>query len=222
MFESPERVLVVAAHPDDEVLLCGGSIAKLSERGSSVNILFLSTGAVSRTGDFSEVNILQNYAIEASKILGSSILSFDSFPDNEMDSLPRLDIIKKVESFINHVRPQVIFTHYPGCANIDHRRTCEAVMIATRPWKERINVFGGSVLSSTAVLYPSEWSPQFFVHLSKSHVKKKLKALSMYISETGPMPHPRSKAAVLSDAILTGSRCYSKYAESFMVLREHW
>lgn len=133
-----EKILVVAAHPDDELLGLGGTIRRLANAGKEIHAVILAEGITSRAvvrdeADFNELKALREDAQKAAKIVGYSSIEFHDFPDNRMDEVDLLDIIKVVSKFVDKYEPDTIFTHHHGDLNIDHRRTCEAVLTATRP-----------------------------------------------------------------------------------------
>ena len=136
MKNSNSTVVVFAAHPDDDILGCGGTIAKLTQEGSKVHIVFLADGESSR-GDIADINSLiqqrKQNAKKALKILGCDSIEFLDFPDNRLDSLDLLDVVKKIEGFIDAYKPYTIFTHYAHDLNIDHQITHNAVVTACRP-----------------------------------------------------------------------------------------
>ena len=134
-----KSVLIIAAHPDDEVLGCGGTIANQIRNGDEVHVLILAEGMTSRDytrdreGSQDDVIKLRNMTNEAHKILGSNSVKLMDFPDNRMDSVDLLDIVKVVENEINDKKPEIIFTHYNRDLNVDHRITHQAVFTACRP-----------------------------------------------------------------------------------------
>ena len=132
-----ERVLVITAHPDDEVLGCGGTIAKLTNQGVQVNIAFVADGVFARNGDHmaqqSKLNTRREAARQACDALGVTSVTFDDLPDNCLDTVPLLDIVKPIESLITEHRPDTVFTHHAGDLNIDHCRVHQAVITACRP-----------------------------------------------------------------------------------------
>jgi len=222
------KVLIVAAHPDDEVLGCGGTIAKLSSEGHIVQSVILGEGVASRGGsgdDFSaELAKLRLSALLAGEILGTQKPHLLSFPDNKFDTVPLLDIVKQIEMVIQKFAPQVVYTQHGGDLNIDHTITFRAVMAATRP------MLGNSVKSvlSFEVNSSTEWafqrfSPVFrpcvFSDIGKT-LGKKLQALQAYSSEMRPFPHPRSKEAVEAQALRWGSVAGLPAAEAFEVIWE--
>ena len=132
-----KSVLIIAAHPDDEVLGCGGTVAKLVNQGVTVNAAFLADGVSSRNDNAvelqEELETRRAAAQKAKEILGVKSLSFADFPDNRMDAVSLLDIIKIVESLINEHQPDTVFTHHAGDLNVDHRRVHKSVVTACRP-----------------------------------------------------------------------------------------
>ena len=134
-----KSALVVAAHPDDEVLGCGGTIARLSHEGWKVHVLILAEGVTSRAekrdvdANLTELSSLAKCAEEANKILGAASVDLLSLPDNRMDSIELLDIVKIIEKYILNYKPSLLFTHHAGDVNIDHRVLHEAVIVASRP-----------------------------------------------------------------------------------------
>jgi len=222
------RVLVVAAHPDDEVLGCGGTIAWHTDQGDEVAIYIMSEGATSRTdvpdrlAMAAELEGLRRSAREAAAILGASI-SFGGYADNRMDSVDLLDVIKSVERVISEFRPERVYTHHLGDVNVDHRIVHQAAVTACRP------VAGQSVRSLLFFETPSstEWqpaasdrlfAPNWFVPIS-STMEKKRKALVAYASEMREFPHPRSLAAIEHLAGWRGACAGLTAAEAFMLGR---
>ncbi|MGQ9864644.1 MAG: PIG-L deacetylase family protein [Bacteroidia bacterium] len=222
------RILIVAAHPDDEVLGCGGTIKKLSHQGERVYVAILGEGITSRyskreKADFSQVESLRHSAHKVAQILGIQELFFYDLPDNRFDSIPLLDVVKMVEEIVAQVRPQVIYTHHGGDLNIDHVVTYRAVLTATRP------MAGQSVEELYAFEIPSstEWTfqrlepifrPNVFVDIS-STLENKLQAISYYDSEARKFPHPRSPEALGAIAQRWGSIAGFQAAEAFELIR---
>jgi LmbE family N-acetylglucosaminyl deacetylase len=223
-------VAVIAAHPYDEVLGCGGTLARLAEEGRKVHILLLADGEGSRK-DFAQLSsgrellVARNAAAEkACNILGASSVEVLGLPDNQLDSIVLLDIVKKIESFIAFYMPTTVFTHFAGDVNIDHRIVHDAVIAACRPLPDYVveELFFFEVPSS------SEWrpigstgafSPNWFFDISNT-LDKKLKALEAYSSELREFPHPRSLKAVTSLATWRGSTVGVEAAEAFILGRK--
>lgn len=221
-------ILILAAHPDDEVLGCGGTIAKLADEGSIVHVAFLADGVFSRVGAQTvqqlELKSRRAAAHNACDILGVKSVSFGDFPDNRMDTSPLLDIIQAVETLIAKHQPETVFTHHAGDVNIDHRRLHEAVVTACRPQN------GHSVKTLLCFEVPSstEWqlpgsapafTPNWFVDISVTLVRK-LAALEAYAEEMRAWPHPRSRQGVDHLAHWRGATVGVDAAEAFILGRQ--
>lgn len=224
------KVLVVAAHPDDEVLGCGGTLAKHADSGDEVHVLIVAEGATSREKKrdrpkvFEELSGLVNSAKLAGRILGVTGVELLNLPDNRLDSLDRLDLIKCVEHHIDLLKPQTVYVHHAGDVNVDHRRLHEAVVTACRP------VPGQPVerLLSFEVASSSEWQPpgsapafqpNWFVDISDQWQRKR-EALAAYTSEMRPWPHARSLEALEHLARWRGAQVGVEAAEAFCLLRQ--
>jgi len=224
-----DRVLIVAAHPDDEVLGCGGTAAWHSDAGDAVHVLIMAEGATARAGeskgDFKhELSALRAAAEQAAGVLGTEAPEFVGFPDNRMDSVSLLEVTKRIEQTITNARPTVVYTHHGGDLNVDHQIVHQAVLIACRP------VPGSSVraiytfetVSSTEWASPDDdeaFRPTRFVDVS-GQMKRKLEALGAYGMEMRPPPHARSLENVSALATHRGASVGLKAAEAFMVVRE--
>ena len=133
-----KSVLVIAAHPDDEVIGCGGTIAKLKKEGNEISVLFLADGESSRKVKNIDkvIKKRKKAAYKSSKILGVKNTYFCDLPDNNLDSINRLVIVKLIEKYIFEIQPQIIFTHFNGDLNIDHQIVHKSVVTACRPQKK--------------------------------------------------------------------------------------
>jgi LmbE family N-acetylglucosaminyl deacetylase len=219
------KVMVVAAHPDDEVLGCGATIARHSAGSDIVDVLILGTGALSRDHPApGDVAALEQQARQAGKILGAREVRVLDFPDNRFDSVDLLDIVKRVETEIARTGPEVIYTHHVGDLNIDHRRTAEAVVTACRPLEpggvRRILSF--EVPSSTEWQAPAAqpaFVPNVFMDVTDS-LARKLEALKAYSGEIRSFPHPRSVEALTALARWRGATAGFRAAEAFVLIRE--
>ncbi len=220
--------LILAAHPDDEVLGCGGTIAKLSDEGAIVHVAFLADGVFSRAGEHEaqqqKLASRRAAAQKACEILGVKSVSFGDFPDNRMDMIPLLDITQAVELLLIKHQPEIVFTHHAGDVNIDHRRLHEAVVTACRPQ------YGRSVKTLLCFEVPSstEWQlpgsapvfmPNWFVDISATLVRK-LAALEAYDEEVRAWPHPRSFQGVEHLAHWRGATMGVNAAEAFVLGRK--
>lgn len=224
------NILVIAAHPDDEILGCGGTIAWHTAHGDTVHILIMAEGITAREnirdrkGQEQALSALAQAAHTASKIVGASSLELLDFPDNRLDSVDRLDLIKAVEQQIIRHNPQVVYTHHNGDVNIDHRRVHEAVIAACRPQPHcgvnRILFF--EVASSTEWQPPLSapyFAPNWFVNISQT-LDRKIQALDAYACEMREFPHPRSLKALEYLARWRGAIIGVDAAEAFVLGRE--
>ena len=218
-----KKIAVIVAHPDDEVLGCGGSIAYFTRNGWSVSILILATGLTSRgIATKQELDLLKSQAVNAASILGTSDVEFCDLPDNSMDTLPLLQVVKLVENFLIRKTPDIIFTHHKGDINVDHGITQRAVLTAARslPETRPIELLACEILSSTEFgLAIERPMPQMYIRLSNNDVKKACAALEVYKSELRDWPHPRSVEALMHQMRLRGAECGSSAAEAFEVLK---
>jgi LmbE family N-acetylglucosaminyl deacetylase len=222
------KVLAVAAHPDDEELGCGGTMARLAREGLAVHVAIMAEGITSRhsqrsDADAEELSRLHQQAKAAAAQLGSKEVRLFKLPDNRLDTVPLLDIVKLVKDLIEELQPEVIYTHHPGDLNVDHGVVHRAVLTATRPLP------GLSVREIYAFEVPSstEWAfqrlePVFranvFVDVSET-LEAKLGTLACYEGEGRPFPHPRSPEAVRAVAVRWGSVAGCEAAEAFEVVR---
>ncbi len=221
------KTLIVAAHPDDEVLGCGGTISKVVKQGGEVFVCVLGEGIASRrekgAGEVSkEIDKLKECSREACQILGVKDVFFHDLPDNRFDTVPLLDIIKIIEGVVSRVRPAVVYTHHNGDLNIDHAIACRATITATRPLASSSvrQVYTYEILSSTEWAFSNfkpSFSPNTFVDISDTLELKK-KALLSYKSEIRDFPHPRSIEAVTTAAQRWGSVSGSVAAEAFTLV----
>ena len=216
-------VAAIMAHPDDEVLGCGGSLARLSRSGASVHIFILATGLTSRgTVDKASLLALKDQARAAADRLGAASIDFADFPDNAMDSVKLLDIVKRVELFLAKTDPDLIFTHHNGDINIDHDLTQRAVMTATRrlPGSKSLEVLAWEVLSSTE-FGPADkrLKPNLYIRLTEDDMRAAIDAILCYEGEICDWPHPRSARALEHQLRLRGAECGVEAAEVFEVLR---
>lgn len=223
-----QSILILAAHPDDEVLGCGGTIAKLADQGAIVHVAFLADGVFSRDGNAlvqqDELQVRRAAAQKACDILGVKSVSFGEFPDNRMDTVALLDIIKILEKLIAEYKPEVVFTHHSGDVNIDHRRMHEAVVTACRPQLGHPvkTLLCFEVPSSTEWQLPDSapaFTPNWFVNISDT-LDRKLAALDAYAAELRDWPHPRSRQGVEHLAHWRGATVGVDAAEAFMLGRQ--
>jgi len=223
------QILVVAAHPDDEVLGCGGTIAKHALQGDLVRVVLLSEGITSRDRQRdrqrreSELIALAQAARQAGEILGITSLVQHEFPNNRLDSCDLLDIVKVIEQAIQEYRPDIIYTHHAHDLNIDHRLVHQAVLTASRPLPGSSvkTMLFFEIASSTEWQTPSSapaFAPNWFVDISDT-LDIKLKALATYTSEMCPWPHPRSLEGLEYLSRWRGSTVGMVAAEAFILGR---
>ena len=224
-----KNVLVVAAHPDDEVLGCGATISRHTKAGDSVHVIILAEGATSRDEQRDrsrrngELSDLAQAAQIARGILGAKTLHLHDFPDNRMDSVDLLDIVKVVESYVSRYQPEIVYTHHAGDVNVDHRRTHDAVVTACRPIPGQVvgTLLCFEVASSTEWQPPGSapvFAPNWFVDATRT-LPDKIKALAAYRSEMRDWPHPRSLEGVEMLARWRGATVGFEAAEAFVVAR---
>jgi len=223
------KVLVVAAHPDDEVLGCGGTILKHINAGDTVRVMIMAEGLTSRDEKRNielrqdELDLLHTHTHSVAKFMGIEQVSMYNFPDNRMDSVPLLDVVKKIEAEIDRFQPDIVYTHHNGDVNVDHVVTHNAVITACRSLPEQCvkTVLFFETLSST------EWQiqtsdkvflPNWYVDIGQFIVEK-IKVLEFYESEMRKYPHPRSYESVEILAKYRGITIGCEFAEAFSVGR---
>jgi LmbE family N-acetylglucosaminyl deacetylase len=218
---------VICAHADDEILGCAGTTIKHIQDGNTVNVLILAEGITSRGNKedhdkyIKELEELKSAAIEINNSLGVHNIEFSEFPDNRMDSIDLLDIVKVVEKFIDKYKPEIIYTHHYGDLNIDHQLTYKAVMTATRPMENQCvkEIYTFEIPSSTEWTFDYLFKPNIFIDISDT-LYFKLEALSYYESEMRKFPHPRSPEAIKANAQRWGSVVGCEAAEAFCLIRK--
>jgi LmbE family N-acetylglucosaminyl deacetylase len=223
------RVLVVAAHPDDEVLGCGGTIARHADAGDEVHVLIVAEGSTSRQKERDrsqvrdELSALVKAAQTAGLILGTAGVQLLDLPDNRLDALDRLDLIKQIEESIQLYQPECVYVHHAGDVNVDHRRLHEAVVTACRPTPGHLakRLLSFEVASSTEWQPPGSaqaFQPNWFVDISEQWQRKQ-EALIAYASEMRPWPHARSLKALEHLSRWRGAQVGVEAAEAFCLLR---
>lgn len=222
------KLLVVAAHPDDEVLGCAGTVAKWVRAGATAHTLILGEGETARHASRdagraagSAVLVgLRASAESVAKILGVASVRVRDFPDNRFDTVPLLDLVKAVEEVITEVRPDTVLTHHRGDLNIDHRWTFEAVLTACRPLPNASvrTVLSFETPSATEWNVPATFAPTYFEDISATLAAKR-DALRSYDREMRPFPHPRSYEAIEVLAKWRGAMAGVNAAEAFEVVR---
>jgi len=233
------NILVVAAHPDDEVLGMGGTITKYTKSGHHVKILIIATGIAARRSTnyknraryqiskkeekeiLKQIKSIKEDAKKAAKIMGVKDIQLEDFPDNELDTVSNLELTKVIESVIEKFDPKIVYTHSPYDVNVDHRLVYDATLTATRPkTQNRVKeVISFEVPSSTEWYFPSSFQPNIFIEISKE-LKLKQKAIQAYKTEIKKFPHPRSIESLEIIGKRWGIVSGLKVAEAFSLVRE--
>jgi len=220
------KILIIAAHPDDEILGCGGTVARLIKEGHEAYTLILGEGITSRDRDRNrdkreqELKELKAQIYKSNNIIGIKEVFIYDFPDNRFDTVPLIDIVKVIEEIKDKIKPHTIFTHYREDLNIDHRITYNAVLTATRPLLNETvkQIYSFEVISSTEWNYPLSFSPDVFFDITDT-IDLKLKAMNEYKSELREFPHPRSLEGITLNAKFWGMKSGLKYSEAFKCIR---
>ena len=217
------NILIVVAHPDDEALGCGATIAKHTANGDKVNVIFVADGVSSRQKQIENLEQRHQATYKALNILGCEQPIFLDFPDNKLDSIVLLDIVQKLEAIIDDIKPNIIYTHHYGDLNIDHQITHKATITACRPQPNFYikEIYSFETFSAThwqSLSMGHYFNPNYFVDIS-DFMDKKIKALKCYDKEMRVYPHARSYEAIKSLAQFRGITVSVKYAEAFCVER---
>ncbi len=224
------NILVFAPHPDDEVLGCGGMIAKYSSKGHAVTVCIVTSGQApvydsSIAKSHGWPHNLYPEIVKSHKILGVAKTVFYELPAANLESIPRYVFNNKVLELVKEVRPDIVYIPHFGDMQKDHRLTSEAVMVAMRPRGEHIvkTVYSYETLSETEWNIPhtsNMFFPNVFMDISE-YFEKKIEAIGCYKSQLSDFPAPRSFEAVTALAKLRGSTCGTIYAEAFSLIREY-
>ena len=217
------NVLVLAAHPDDELLGLGGTVARHVDAGDQVTAVIASEGATSRYASETAA-VLAASCRAAAEILGIHEVRFLGFPDQRMDTIPLIEVTQKIEAIVRELRPETVYTHHWGDLNRDHRVVSEAAQVACRPvgtdYPRRVYCFETPSSSEWSAPDPaSQFAPTRFVDVTAT-IERKLRAMACYTTEVRPAPHPRSLEALRARAALWGHTVGVGYAEAFVVLRQ--
>ena len=221
-----QKILVIAAHPDDELLGCGGAIIEHLKKKDKVGVVFVSEGITSRGGskknNDKKIKKLHLISKKISNKLKINFIKFFNFPDNKLDDVNQLSIVKKIEEVIKKFRPSTVYTHNHSDLNIDHKVVNNVVVVACRPYTDQTvkKILTFEIPSSSNWIDNSNkvFSPNYYVDITKS-LKKKLNLLKMYKDELRPWPHARSIKAIESLSLYRGSSIGIKAAEAFHVVR---
>lgn len=221
-----ENIAVIVAHPDDEVLAFGGVMCRHSDRGDHVHLLILATGLAARSGDNTvskeDLTRLREDALASARIMGASTTEFGEFPDNRMDAVALLDVVKRVEQFLEKTQATTLYTHHAGDLNIDHTVIARAALTACRPLPGSVvrRVYSGEILSSSEYARAEDrFIPTKYVDID-AYLERKCEAMKCYRSEIRDSPHPRSVESIVALARLRGTEAGLKAAEGLRLIRE--
>jgi LmbE family N-acetylglucosaminyl deacetylase len=223
-------ILAVVAHPDDEVLGCGGTLAAWSRAGAQTHVLCLADGETARYQDISAPEAIARIAArheaarKAAGILGLTSIRFLDLPDNRLDGVDLLDVIQLIETVIREIAPDTVYTHHGGDLNLDHRIAHQAVVTACRPMPgfpvHRIYAFETPSSTDWATeAHGPRFRPNLFVDIADT-LKSKIASLAAYDEEMHPFPHPRSLEGVSVLARQRGACVGVSSAEAFMLVRD--
>jgi LmbE family N-acetylglucosaminyl deacetylase len=219
------KTLVIVAHPDDEVLGCGGLIAKLTSQGREIRVVFIAEGTSCRynkdsiQGIKTEIERRNQCGVKAMDILKVSNYHFYNFPCGRLDKEPIIDIAKLIEREISDYKPTTILTHSRNDVHNDHKVIFRAVLQATRPVGNVVkNLLSFEILSSTEWNYTETFKPNVFIDIT-STISIKINAMHCYFTEQPQHPHPRSDRVIKGLATMRGSQSGVEYAEGFEVIR---
>ena len=217
------KVLVIAPHPDDEVLGCGGIISKYVKEGHEVYV-----SIVTRTcepifpADFDKSN--KEQCLKADKELGVKETIFLDFPAAMLESIPRHEFNNSISKLINDIKPEEVYIPHRGDMHLDHKMVVDACMVALRPRFDYSvkRIYAYETLSETEWDIPNTTNafiPNVFIDIT-DHIDAKLKAMKEYKNQLCEYPNPRSIEGVKALAMLRGTTISRQYAESFMLIRD--
>ncbi len=220
------KSLVIAAHPDDEVLGVGGTIAKLSET-EEFYILIVTEGCSSQYKDRDVIKLInekKENAERAAEILGAKGVLFGDLPDMRLDTVPHVEINAVIEDAVSKINPQTIYTHHFGDVNLDHQMVYRSTLVAARPtmYSPVKKIYTYETLSSTEwqnLQTDMHFSPNTYIGIEET-LEKKIEALKVYSMETREFPHPRSREAIENLARYRGQSVGMSAAEAFSLVRE--
>lgn len=222
------RVLVIAAHPDDEVLGCGATISKYSRQGVQFMVLFIAEGSSCRYADpvssesVAAIAARTQQAVNALYLLGVKNYHFNDLPCGRLDQVPIIEINKVIEQSIREFDPDTVLTHSDLDANNDHRIVFRATIMATRPGTQNrvARLLSYEVLSSSEWAFGEAFAPTSFEQIEEQDLTNKWKALAAYETEVKAFPFPRSEQGVHAQAMSRGMQIGVPLAEAFYLIRE--
>jgi LmbE family N-acetylglucosaminyl deacetylase len=217
-----EQVAVIGAHPDDELLGAGGTIALHARAGDDVHAIIVADGAGSRY-PAGLAATLEKQARRAAEIVGFASLRFLALPDQRLDTIPLIGLTQQLEAMLDDIGPRIVYTHFPEDVNDDHRIVARCAWVACRPYRRQLGKFAVfETPSSTEWAWPlpgTSLQPNLFVDVTDT-IDVKIEAMECYETELRDYPHPRSSRALRERAAYWGSHIGRLAAEPFRVLRE--
>ena len=227
MFKKNDRILIIVAHPDDEVLGCGGTIIKARSMGAAVSVLFLGEGVSTRfpgnedsKKSLSSINEREKSARKCLKKLGVYDYKFYRNLCTKFDTYPLVNFVRLIEDKIKLFKPNIIFTHNNSDINIDHGIVYAATEIACRPLKNSkiSSIYTFEVPCSSNFKFNKLFQPNVYINIKK-YLRKKLSAMMCYQKEIKKYPHPRSIQGVIIQSKYRGLQSGLEYAEAFELKR---
>lgn len=221
-----KRSLLVCAHPDDEVLGCGGMVAKYSDR-VEYHVLVIAEGSSCRFDSAMDENVIEAVELresalkDAMNLLGVNNVCIHRLHCGRLDTYPIIELNKLIEAQIRKVNPVEVFTHSQQDVNNDHRIVARAVEMACRPaaFPNIEALYSFEILSSSECSFETPFTPNVFVRLDEAHVELKWRALGCYDTEVSSFPYPRSRESIFSLANYRGVQSASAYAEAYRLIR---
>lgn len=210
------NVLVIAAHPDDEVLGMGATIRKLAKKNHKIHLCVVSEGATVQYKDSKMIEVRKKSCIKAGKLLGISTFDFLEFPDMRLDSIPHVEINIRLEKIIKKYNPQIVYTTPYNDLNKDHQIVFESTLVATRPLSSNVKQI---LCYELPGLVKNSFQPTVYENI-KNEISFKIKAFKMYKSEITKFPHSRSVESIENLAIQRGVESGFQRAESFQLVRD--
>lgn len=217
------NVLVIAPHPDDEVLGCGGTIAKHAENGDSVFVAIVTKG----TTPMFDIEIIEQGRDEcrrADSYLGVKETVFMDFPAARLEEVPRHEFNDAFIKLVQRIKPEIVYLPHRGDMQLDHKMTVDAAMVALRPKYDHIvkKIYAYETVSETGWDVPNtinEFIPNMYNDITH-YLSNKIEALSIFKSQIAAFPNARSLKAIEALAIYRGTTVGLEAAESFVVIRE--
>ena len=217
-----QQVAVIGAHPDDELLGAGGTVALHARGGDDVHAIVVADGAGSRYSA-TMTETLQKHARRAAEVIGFASVRFLALPDQRLDTIPLIELTQRLEAILDDIHPKIVYTHFPQDVNDDHRVVAKCAWVACRPYRRRLSKFAVfETPSSTEWAWPlagASLEPNLFVDITET-IDIKIAAMECYETELRDYPHPRSSRALRERAAQWGSHVDRLAAEPFRVLRE--